>query len=84
MVPATLAAVAALSISAAIAHETIRAVVKAYAAGLIELPKPSKDTRRNFLRYAPSFVPEQDALDEHRERPYSVIAAKAYGFPTPL
>jgi len=40
--------------SAAVEHETVRAVVEAYAAGKIELPTPSPKSRQ--LRYAPSFV----------------------------
>jgi nitrogen regulatory protein PII len=46
--------------SAAIEHETIRAVVEAYAEGQIELSPPSAKTNASQLRYAPSFIPDAD------------------------
>jgi hypothetical protein len=42
--------------SAAVEQETIRAVVEAYAAGAIALPKPARFGNTKHLRYAPSFV----------------------------
>src|SRR5215831_3215299 len=60
--------------SAQVEHETVRAVVEAYAEGRIELERlrVSDDTR-----FAPSFVP--GVRDEHRdERPYSVISVARF------
>lgn len=37
--------------SAAVEHETVRAVVKAYADGRIELEQPAKDVRQEAIRY---------------------------------
>jgi hypothetical protein len=42
---------------AAVEQETIRAVVEAYAAGTIELPRPDKKTPGDRLRNAPHFKP---------------------------
>ena len=53
--------------SAAIEHETVRAVVEAYAEGKIELPKPSSQARS--IRYAPSFSESATVAD--RGRPYT-------------
>lgn len=39
-----------------VTQETIRAVVLAYAAGKVELPRPSSDTASIYLRCAPSFI----------------------------
>lgn len=56
--------------SAAIEHETVRAVVEAYAAGRIQLDPPAPDTSRHHLRYAPSFVMGDPRL-HGGERPYT-------------
>lgn len=42
--------------SAAIEHETVRAVVEAYGVGQIQLEEPDRLARAAQLRYAPSFV----------------------------
>jgi hypothetical protein len=42
--------------SAAVEHETVRAVVEAYADGRIELPHVSRDANVRHLRHAPSFI----------------------------
>jgi hypothetical protein len=42
--------------SAPVEHETVRAVVEAYAEDQIELPAP-ETTNRQHIRYAPSFTP---------------------------
>ena len=46
----------ALGSVTAIAHETVRAVVEAYADGKITLPKPHPNTDKRMTRYAPSFI----------------------------
>jgi ParB-like nuclease domain len=56
--------------SAAIEHETVRAVVEAYAEGKIELPAPEG---RAGVRYAPSFVAGQHKLPGADDsKPYTV------------
>ena len=42
--------------SAAVALETVRATVEAYAAEIISLSPPRQKTPRNQIRYAPSFI----------------------------
>lgn len=56
--------------NASVEHETIRAVVEAYAEGKIELPKVKPDTKKEYIRYAPSFVPG-DVLGPVGARPYT-------------
>src|SRR5262252_1711227 len=58
--------------SAMVEQETVRAVVEAYADGLIELPKLARSAHAAGLRYAPSFVPERRSTD-NGDRPYTVI-----------
>jgi len=55
--------------SAAVEHETVRAVVEAYAEGQIELPRPRPKTPR--LRYAPSFIVDPDVPLARAEHPYT-------------
>ena len=56
--------------SAAVEHETVRAVVEAYAEGRIELAKPSGT--KSQIRYAPSFTPGmEDGSVARRDRPYN-------------
>ncbi len=55
--------------SAVVEHETVRAVVEAYAEGRIELPPPGRGTSAH-LRYAPSFV-AGDAPRARAEHPYT-------------
>lgn len=43
--------------NASVEHETVRAVVEAYAEGKIELPKISLEAKKEHIRYAPSFTP---------------------------
>jgi hypothetical protein len=56
--------------SAAVVQETVRAVVLAYAAGRIALGSCARDTNKNKLRYAPSFVQGGPAAAA-AERPYT-------------
>lgn len=56
--------------SATVEHETIRAVVYAFAEGRIELAAPAPKTSVNQLRYAPSFK-QGDPPDDFRRMPYS-------------
>lgn len=53
--------------------ETVAAVVRAYAAGKIELEKPQEKATKSGLRYAPSFV-KGDVPDELPEHPYATEA----------
>lgn len=63
--------------SAAVEHETVRAVVEAYAEGRIELSPPDRSATKQQIRYAPSFVagdvaPEGGDVPPAREpRPYT-------------
>jgi len=59
--------------SAAVEHETVRAVVEAYAEGRIDLPRPGAKTTTG-IRYAPSFI--ADGPDPGPDQPYaaSVVA----------
>ncbi len=69
--------------SAAIEHETVRAVVEAYADGKIELPQPEPTTPRRQLRYAPSFT-VGDVLPARGEHPYTAEGiAKFIGWMKP-
>lgn len=43
--------------SAPVEHETVRAVVEAYAEGRIELSRPGPKTGEQHIRYAPAFEP---------------------------
>lgn len=56
--------------SAAVEHETVRAVVEAYGEGRIDLPPPSRATQKQ-TRYAPSFVPGEIPPLAREERPYT-------------
>ena len=57
--------------SAAVEHETVRAVVEAYGAGLISLPDPRKPgVRSDMLRWAPSFAMGELASPD-RQAPYT-------------
>jgi hypothetical protein len=47
---------------ASVEHETIRAVVEAYAEGKVELEAPATKARESEVRHAPSFVPGGDVL----------------------
>lgn len=55
--------------SAAVEHETVRAVVEAYAEGRIELPPPAKSVAKQQIRYAPLFT-AGDVPPAGAERPY--------------
>ena len=57
--------------SASVEHETIRAVVEAYAEGRIELESPDDKTPTRSIRYAPSFT-RGDVLLARGEHPYTV------------
>jgi hypothetical protein len=57
--------------SAAVEHETVRAVVEAYAKGQIKLPAPPSSVQRG-LRFAPSFVePSVSDRSETDGHPYT-------------
>ena len=57
--------------NASIEHETIRAVVEAYGAGLVTLPAMSIRTNKILIRYAPSFTQGGDAEYTDTEHPYT-------------
>lgn len=54
--------------SAAVEHETVRAVVEAYAEGRVDLPSPPSNVPKQQIRYAPSFV--SGASGRAPARPY--------------
>lgn len=56
--------------SALVEHETIRAVVEAYAAGQIELEQPAASLPKAQIRYAPSFI-AGDGAGPARHAPYT-------------
>lgn len=62
--------------SATVEHETIRAVVQAYGEGLITLPKVSRDTSKNLIRYAPSFL--MDGPSTVTDRAYTAKTLAEY------
>lgn len=67
--------------SAAVEHETIRAVVEAYGDGKIELPQPDPGASPAYIRHAPSFVAgETDAVapDGNRSRPYTATTVAMF------
>lgn len=69
--------------SASVEHETIRAVIVAYAQGKIELPSPDPATAKAQTRYAPSFVPG-DGARAAAHRPYTAqTVAKFIGWLEP-
>jgi hypothetical protein len=68
-----------------ITQETIRAVVKAYAEGKIDLPEPKTATGLNVgsVRYAPGFVrkelrPDPPAMKVITEKPYTMLSIGRY------
>lgn len=66
--------------SVAVEHETIRAVVQAYAEGKIVLSQPDEKMSRSLLRYAPSFVRgSSTATVDHTEHyPYTAQTVAAF------
>ena len=69
--------------SVVVEHETIRAVVEAYAEGLIELPRPDPRATKSSIRYAPSFV-IQDVEEGHLRHPYTAMSIALFiGWTTP-
>ncbi len=54
---------------ASVEHETVRAVIEAYAEGWIDLPNPSLKTSNTKVRYAPSF--SLDAPLPRMDHPYT-------------
>jgi ParB/Sulfiredoxin domain len=58
--------------SASVEHETVRAVVEAYADGRVHLPAVPDKTPQSQIRYAPSFIPGIDVLRARVEHPYTV------------
>ena len=61
-----------------VALEAVSAAVKAYGAGTVEIEAPSKDTRKDALRYAPSFVPGKVPDPLGGSRPYTVDTLARY------
>jgi hypothetical protein len=57
--------------SAAVEHETVRAVVEAYAEDLIELETPDPSARQTQLRSAPSFVMGDVRAPGHARHSYT-------------
>lgn len=57
--------------SASVEHETIRAVVEAYAEGLIHLPAPHPSTAKTQIRHAPSFIAGGEPPRAHRVVAYN-------------
>ena len=55
--------------AASVEHETIRAVVEAYAEGRINLPSPNERSKKTALRYAPSFV--SGSSERGSDHPYT-------------
>ena len=66
--------------SVVVEHETIRAVVQAYAEGKIVLNLPGEKTARHLLRYAPSFVrASSDGRTKDTEQfPYTAQTVAAF------
>ena len=62
--------------SAAIEHETVRAVVEAYGAGKIQLDAPSSKVNRG-LRFAPSFISDVGPRDG-ADQPYTALAVAQF------
>jgi len=60
--------------SAMVEHETIRAVVEAYAAGQIELRRPASSLPRAQVRFAPSFTLGPPEGEQHAARPYTAAS----------
>ena len=56
--------------SAAVEHETVRAVIEAYADERIELGQVSRDAQKSSIRYAPSFIQGDDSTVPSN-RPYT-------------
>lgn len=54
--------------------EDIEAEVKAIAEGLVPAPKLSADTRKDLIRYAPSYVPGGEPVTNLVTRPYTTLA----------
>ena len=68
---------------ASIEHETVRAVVLAYAEGKVPLPPPNPKTSKNQLRYAPSFM-MGDAPSASPPHPYTDLqVAQFLGWVSP-
>ena len=63
--------------SAEVEHETVRAVVEAYAAGRVELPAPGVQANAAHMRYAPSFIIGNDT-GQARHHPYSAPAVAEF------
>ncbi len=63
--------------SASVDHETVRAVVQAYADGRIELDGVPRSTPKNSIRYAPSFCQGVD-VGGARPLPYSAHTVAAF------
>jgi hypothetical protein len=54
-----------------VALEAVSAAVRAFGAGTVQFAEPSKDTRKDVLRYAPSFVPGKVRGTPGVPRPYT-------------
>jgi len=51
--------------------EAVSAAVKAFGAGVVEFEKVDPKTRKDYLRYAPSFVPGKESVTPGVTHPYS-------------
>lgn len=54
--------------------EDIEAEVKGIAEGIIPAPILSRDTRKDLIRYAPSYVPGTQPVDKLSTRPYTTLS----------
>jgi hypothetical protein len=53
------------------ALEVVEATIKAYGVGDINLGEMSKDVRKSYIRYAPSFIPAKQPATPEVARPYT-------------
>ncbi len=72
--------------SASAEHETIRAVVEAFADGKIELDPPDAQTQARYIRHTPLFTPGDDQR-ARADRPYTIPPASwpsSWAGPSPV
>lgn len=60
------------------AMETVRAVVLAYAGGVVDLERPPEKTKKAYIRYAPSFVIGEDVPVAGPAHPYTGAAVARF------
>jgi len=63
--------------SVSVEHETVRAVIEAYDAGIIDLGEVPRDTPTHQIRHAPSFV-QGDVTPDREPRPYTAKMVAAF------